>query len=195
MLSALIPVVSMLVGAGTGPAVSGAMELANQDVVSTMRSGLVQQAASQGLAVDPDAVTYVTLGDSFLVHGPPVGADLHTAEEFAAGVDITFLYVGGVRPAGALPAGFYRVRATLPLGAETGQAQFISGSGVVVGSSTLFVRTTAQQDQFIPGSSDPGTGDFATITSTHIFRGHRQYVDAAGWTPYRVFYYEVLTAP
>ena len=193
MLSALIPLVSMLAGAGTGSATAERMELANNDVVEVMRAAFVEEASARGLPVLPDAVTYVTLGSSFLVHGAPVGADLHTEEEFAAGVDVTFLYVGGTRSDDSLPNGFYRVHATLPLGAEEGLVEFIDGSGDVAGTSRLLVRSSEAQEAFLPGSTGTGPVSIPHITSTHIFSNTKEYVDCYGWTPRKTFYFAVRT--
>jgi hypothetical protein len=191
MLTALIPLVSMLTGAGSPNAAVEKMEWMNREATTVMRRSLVDEAKAQGIQMSEGAVTYATLGSSFLVHGPPVGADLHSEEEFAAGVDVTFLYVGGIREDHELPQGFYRVRATLKVGADEGVVQFIDASGRVASASRLFVRSTDAQDVFVPGSSDPIPDAIPNVTSTHIFRNGKKYVDCAGWTPYRVIYYQV----
>lgn len=186
MLKILIPLVSVLTGA-SDDAESARMEEMNQAAVTTMKEQLVAVAEKRGLEVRPEQVTYATLGSSFMVHAPPADADKHSEEEFARGVDVTVIYVGGTEHS-LLPRGFYVVRAIVPMGAEQGKAQFIDASGEIVATSPLYVRSRDQEVAFFPEPPGPGPVQIPNITSTHIFRNGQKYVDCY-FHPGKTLYY------
>jgi len=166
MLKVLIPLVTLLAGASDKDAIQR-MEEANQAVATTMKQQLVEVAEQRGVELRAESVTYVTVGSTFVVHGPPVGADKYSEEQFAEGVNVAVLYVGG----GAerlVPRGFYVVRAVLPVGAEEGKAEFLGASGEVVATAPLFVRTREQELAFLPPLGGPDPVAIPNITSTHV---------------------------
>lgn len=167
MLKVLIPLVTLLAGASDEDAIQR-MEEANRAVATTMKQQLVEVAEQRGLELRPESVTYATAGSSFLVHGPPVGADNRSEEDFAKGVDVAVLYLGS--DGRLVPRGFYVVRAIVPVGAEKGEAQFVNASGEVVATAPVYVKTREEEIAFLPPLGEPDPVAIPNITSTHIWR-------------------------
>jgi hypothetical protein len=189
MMRILASIAALTLTAGVSYSVSSTRLVESNDThFQVAVDEITTSAREQGVEIRSDQVSYASLGQSFLVHAPITGADQHTEEDFAKGVNVGFLFT---RSVGSLPSDFYTVRAIIPLGAAEGEAQFINAAGDVVRTNRLVVRSVDEEEAFNPTPVDLEPPGIPNITSTHIYKNGKWYVDCAGWTPYRVIYYPV----
>ena len=154
------------------------------------RKELESAAASLGVDVLSDLMSYVVVEGAMLVHAPVAGYEKYTDEDFAKGVPLTVLLTRADGKFG-VPDGNYLVKVQVGSinGAlhTTGKATFLDSNGKVVVSRPLYVRYPKELNAILPEFSDENPANIPRVTSTHILRWdkvlkqYRYWVDCTGW--------------
>jgi hypothetical protein len=168
---------------------------ATTNAVSITKKEIQAAAKAHKVKIKVDQVLYASIEKTVIVHAPIAGIENYKDSDFAAGVPIQLLIIKSADKT-KIPSGSYIVKVQYHPGATSGKVNFTNLNGTVIIDGNLIIRTLQQSDALFPGAypepnPKPGPVMIPVVTSTHIYRNGKWYVDCAGWTPFRIIYFWV----
>lgn len=108
-------------------------KIRNADITlrSSIAAAMDAEAKKRGLAIDLDTIAQSSRDDVTVANASVKDIQELSEEDFEKGANVAFVYLS-LPSASGVPVGFYTMKAYIPKGSETGEAQLVDAAGKVV---------------------------------------------------------------